>query len=116
MHLYERYEAQINPLRVDAEMEYEVHLEPEEYKQNKRVYVLVGVEVTSLSAIPLELFGMVLPKTCYAAFTFKGKEMFQGGAYIWRNWLPTSDYEEAFPFMIDSELDWMIPIMPKSKK
>ncbi len=127
MKLFEQYEARLMPLRVDSEISYEVHIEPAEYKEDKKYYVFVGVEVTELKDIPLELFGLTLPETLYVTFTFKGKSMFKGGDYIWKQWLPNSAYVESYPFMMEayhaarwhgltddeSELDWIVPVKPK---
>ncbi|MFX1475631.1 MAG: GyrI-like domain-containing protein [Promethearchaeota archaeon] len=124
MQLYQQHEARITSLRVDPDVSYEVHIEPAQYKEDKKYYVFVGVEVTELKDIPLELFGLTLPETLYATFTFKGKGMFKGGDYIWKQWLPNSAYIESYPFMMEayhatrfrglnddeSELDWIVPV------
>lgn len=127
MRLYKQHEARLTSLRVDPNVSYEVHIEPEQYKQYKKYYVFVGVEVAEFKDIPLELFGLTLPETLYATFTFRGKAMFKGGDYIWKQWLPNSAYVESYPFMMEayhstrfrgltdeeSELDWIVPIKPK---
>jgi AraC family transcriptional regulator len=124
MKLYEKYKDSIERQRISPNLEFEVHIEPEEYKQTKKFYVFVGVEVVSFEELPLEMFGKVFPATKYAVFTFQGKQMFNGGQSIWHEWLPSSEYQEAHPFFMevydarrflgmnneDSELDYYIPI------
>lgn len=109
------------------DLSYEVHLQPEDYKETGKFYVYVGVEVRKMEEMPLEMFCKTFPATKYAVFTFKGKEMFRGGEYIWNKWLPESDYEEAYPYMAlaydknrflgldneKSEIDFYVPIKPK---
>lgn len=112
------------------DLSYEIHLQPEDYKETRKFYVYVCVEVKELKEIPLEMFCKTFPATKYAVFTFKGKEMFRGGEYIWNKWLPESDYEEAYPYMAlaydknrffgldneKSEIDFYVPIKPKVDK
>ncbi|MHA2334911.1 MAG: GyrI-like domain-containing protein [Candidatus Hodarchaeales archaeon] len=129
MSLYEKHEELIRKYRVNQAVTYEIHIEPKEYKENKKFYVFVGVEVTEIDKMPLEMFSKVLPTTMYALFTFKGKNMFRGGDYIWKEWLLKSDdYHEAHPFLIqaydekrfhgmdseESEIDYLVPVKPKN--
>jgi len=103
---------------------YEVHIEPEEYEETKKFYVLVGVEAEKANDLPLEMFVKVLPPTKYAVFTLKGKEITSNWPdMIYKEWLPNSGYEEAYKFTIEyyddrfkgtddpeSELDIYIPV------
>ena len=104
---------------------YEVHIEPEEYKETKNFYVFVGVEVEKIDDIPLEMFVKVLPPSKYAVFTLKGKEITSNWPdQIYKKWLPKSGYKEAHKFTIEyyddqrfkgmdnkeSELDIYVPI------
>jgi AraC family transcriptional regulator len=103
---------------------YEVHIQPDDYKQTGKFYVYVGIEVKELEIMPVEMFCKVLPATKYAIFTFKGEDMFKGCEYIWNYWLPGSGYEEAHPFMVqayhknrfmgmenpESEVDFYVPV------
>ncbi len=128
--LYKKNQNQINLLVQNKNIGYEIHLEPDEYKVDKKYYVFVGVEVNDLQEIPLEMFGLVLPQSKYATFTFKGKNMFSGGDYIWKEWFPQSKYEEAYSILIqvydrtrfqgledeNSELDYLVPIKEKISK
>lgn len=109
------------------DLSYEVHLQPEDYKETGKFYVYVGVEVMELKEMPLEMFCKTFPATQYAVFTFKGEEMFRGGEYIWNEWLPNSDFNEAYPYMAlaydmnrffgldnpESEIDFYVPVKPK---
>ncbi|MFX0095717.1 MAG: GyrI-like domain-containing protein [Candidatus Hodarchaeota archaeon] len=128
MNLYAKNQEMINMYRINPNLAYEVHIEPEEYKETKNFYVFVGIEVNNLDKMPLGMFYKILPATMYAVFTFQGEKMFSGGDYIWQEWLPKSDeYQEAYPFLIQaydetrfkgldnkaSELDYYIPIKLK---
>jgi len=107
---------------------YEVHIEPEEYKETKNYYVFVGVEVEKVEKLPLEMFTKILPASKYAVFTLKGKEITSNWQNkIYKEWLPQSGYEEAHKFLIEcyddrfkgidnseSELDIYVPIKQAS--
>jgi len=129
MNLYEKYKDIIERHRINEKVAYEIHVRPKDYKETKKFYVCVGVEVTKLDEMPLEMCGKIFPSTMYAIFTFKGKDIFRGGKYIWQKWLPNSNYEEAYPYFIeaydearfhgldneDSEIDYWIPIKRKKE-
>ena len=129
MNLYEKYKDIIERHRINEKVAYEIHVQPEDYKETKKFYVYVGVEVTKLDEMPLEMYGKIFPATMYAVFTFKGKDIFRGGKYIWQKWLPNSNYEEAYPYLIqaydearfhgldneESEIDYYIPIKRKKE-
>jgi AraC family transcriptional regulator len=124
MKLHKLNEAFFGKNQLNSNLNYEVHIEPEEYKETKKFYIFVGIEAITFEEIPLGMFGLNLPPTRYAIFTFKGKKMFQGAKYIWEKWFPRSTYREAHPFLIqrydgtrffdldneESELDYLIPI------
>jgi AraC family transcriptional regulator len=128
MKLYRENQLEIDKVAKNPDIQYEVHIEPDDFKESKKFYVFAGLEVKKISEPPLGMFPLVLPETRYAIFSFKGKDMMKGGDYIWNVWLPDSEYQESHPFVIqaydgrrfkglqngDSELDWMVPI--KSKK
>ena len=115
--------------RIHKRTIYEVHIQPDDYKETKKFYVYVGVEVGKIEKMPLEMFGKVFPATMYAVFTFKGKNIFRGGEYIWQDWLVNSDYEEAYPYVIlayeegryfglddeNSEIDYYVPVKRKGE-
>lgn len=111
----------------DPSVAYEVHIEPEEYTKTKEFYVMVGVQVGEVHPLPLELSFKMLPSTTYAVFTLKGSEITSNWPdTIYKEWLPTSGYEEAYKFTVerygpsfegmkdpDSELEVWVPIRPK---
>jgi len=129
MTIFQKNQELIKKFIVNEDFGYELHIEPDEYKDTKKYYVFVGMEVSEeIEKVPLEMFIKVLPTTMYAVFTFKGKDIIRAGNYIWHNWLPTSDkYKEAFPYEIQayerkrffglnderSEIDFYIPIKLK---
>ena len=130
MNLYEEHKDIIERYSTNKDIAYEIHIQPEDYKETKKFYVYVGVEVRKLDEMPLGMFSKVFPATMYAIFTFKGKDMFRGGEYIWQKWLPSSEnYEEAYPYFIqaydktrfhgldneESEIDYYIPIKRKKE-
>jgi AraC family transcriptional regulator len=109
---------------------YEVHIEPEEYKDTKNFYVFVGVEVEKIDEVPHEMFVKVLPPTTYAVFTLKGEEIRSNWPEsIYKEWLPQSLYEEAHKYLIEyydstrfkgmdnpeSELDIYVPVRERSQ-
>ncbi|MCC7551969.1 MAG: GyrI-like domain-containing protein [Methanobacterium sp.] len=103
---------------------YEVHIQPEDYHETGKFFVYVGIEVKKLEKMPIEMFCKLLPSTKYAVFTFKGEDMFKGCEYIWNYWLPNSEYDEAYPYMVQaydknkfrgmdnpqSEVDFYVPV------
>jgi AraC family transcriptional regulator len=116
---------------IQKEGDFEVHVEPAEYKETKNYYVFVGKEVDKLENIPPELVVKVLPACTYAVFTLQGKEITSNwGDEIYKKWLPNSGYEEAYKITIEfydnirfkgmegslleeSELDVLFPIKKK---
>ncbi len=99
---------------------------PEVSRTNQWMY-FAAIAVSDLEEIPDILFGKMLPAAKYAVFTVKGgvakiNEVFQ---YAYKEWLPASGYEAAYPFdferyderykgsVPDSEIDLYIPIKPK---
>lgn len=108
---------------------YEVWIWNEESEKTKKETGFVGVEVTEIEDLPLEMFVKVLPPSKYAVFAIKATEMHSDwGNKIYKEWLPKSNYEEAHKFLIEyydgkrfksmgdeeSEIDIYIPIKPRS--
>ncbi|MHA2297928.1 MAG: GyrI-like domain-containing protein [Candidatus Hodarchaeales archaeon] len=125
---FEKHEKLLQEHVVNPDIGYELHIEPEDKSKNtKKFYVFTGVEVTKLDEMPLDFFYKVIPPSKFVRFVFRGKEMFSGPEYIYKEWLSKSDYQEAYPLLIeaydanrfkdgqseDSELDYYIPIKPK---
>lgn len=119
-----KYSSLIKKISIDNNIGYELHLEPEEYKETKNYYVMVGMEVSNLDEIPLEMFIKILPKTNYIAFTTTMENKFELGGYMYKNWMPKNSYTQNFPYVLQlydrrrykglddpqSEIDWLIPI------
>lgn len=126
MTLAKKYSILLESLIVEPGISYEVHLEPEEYERTKKYYVFVGIEVKNYDEIPLEMYVKIIPNTKYLVFTTKTTK-FGMADNVFRDWLPKSDYEQSYPFIIqaydmkrykgldseDSEIDWYIPIKKK---
>ena len=121
-----------NPQRfkdaVNPKVAWELHITTNEYEETKEYYVMVGVEVSEIADLPLPIFVKVLPAGQYAVFTLKGEEMTKNwGDAIYKEWLPASDYEEAFQCTIerydedrfkgwgepDSEVEIWVPVKAK---
>ena len=64
----------LDRIRVDPEIAYEIHIEPEEYEKTKRYYVFVGMEISSIEEVPLEMFLKKLPISKYLVCTTKVSE------------------------------------------
>ena len=121
--LLQKYFVLINKVMIDQDVGYEVHIEPEEYKKSKKYYVFVGMEVSDIEEVPVEMFLKILPKTRYVKFTTKVTEI-NTCEDIFRTWLPQEGFEQTYPYMIqgydrkrykdlkdkNSEIDWYIPV------
>ena len=125
---WDKHQAAIR--HVVANAGYEVHVEPEEYAETKSFYVMVGVEIAEIEALPLELSVKVLPAGAYARFTLHGAEITSNWpAEIYEKWLPGSGYQERAKFTVErydgdrfkgmddpeSELDVLVPIVKMDK-
>ena len=87
---------------VNGNVGYELHVEPSEYPETKCFYVMVGVEISDLEGLPLELSAKVLPAGTYAVFTLRGPEITANWPdAIYKDWLPQSGYEEAHKFTVE---------------
>lgn len=114
--------------RIKPGVGYGVEIYGPEFDQQRQWTYLPSVQVSQVESIPLVLFPKTLPAATYAVFTAKGGipklgETFQ---YAYMTWLPTSQYQVAYPFDFeyyderfkdndpDSEVDIYIPIKPKT--
>jgi AraC family transcriptional regulator len=87
---------------VKSSVGFEVHVEPAEYAETKCFYVMVGVKISDLQDLPLELSVKVLPAGTYAVFTLRGPEITSNWPdAIYKGWLPESGYEEAHKFTVE---------------
>lgn len=84
----------------DPKVGYEVHIAHEETAAKGHLEIFVGLEVTQLEHVPVELSMKVLPPAKYAVFTLKGKQITSDWPkMIYQEWMPASGYQEAYPYM-----------------
>jgi predicted transcriptional regulator YdeE len=87
---------------VNEKVAWELHITTDEYEETKEYYVMVGVEVSQVEDLPAPVFAKVLSPGTYAVFTLKGAQMTGNWSEaIYKEWLPASGYEEAFPCTIE---------------
>ena len=126
MSLGSKYNEFLEKIKTGDTYGYELHIEPPDYDLKKKFHVFVGIEVKSLEFFPLEMFYKILPNTKYLFFTTK--YMGEDSDYYFTKWLPESDYETSYPYIMqsyspkrwkendpDSLMDWYIPIKEKSE-
>ena len=126
LSLWEEYREFLEDIKEGVAIGYEVHIEPGDYSKEKKFHIFVGFEVKSLEFFPLEMFYKTLPKTKYLFFTTKN--MGEDSDYYFSEWLPESNYETSYPFIMqsyspkrwkkddpDSLMDWYIPIKEKGE-
>jgi len=120
-----KYRLFLEKIKTGEHYGFEVHIEPGDYKNVKKFHIFVGIEVKNLEFFPLEMFYKQFPKTKYLFFTSRYKG--QGVESIFRNWLPKSNYEQSYPYIMqayslkrwnnddieNSLMDWYIPIKEK---
>ena len=86
----------------EREVNYEVHIEHPETQEKGEYEVFVGLEVSQLKDLPVELLVKVLPPTSYAVFTLTGEEITSDWhQIIHREWLPGSSYRIAYDYAIE---------------
>jgi predicted transcriptional regulator YdeE len=119
----ETYGAQIKNVR-DSEVAYEVHIENEQTQICGEREVFVGVEVTQLDHVPVDLSIKLLPATKYAAFTLKGEKIVSDWFMEIDQWIQENGYQYAYNYsfqyydprfkgldrVAESELDVYFPI------
>jgi len=125
-----KYSLLLTKISVDYNIGYELHLEPKEYANTRKYYVMVGTEVSNIEEIPLEMFVKILPKITYILFTTTIENKLEIGGIIYKQWIPENGFEQAFPYIIQgydgkrykglddpkSEIDWFIPVKKITKK
>ena len=123
MKLAYKYSILLDKIRVGPQIGYEIHIEPGEYEETKRYYVFVGMEVSSVEEVPMEMFVKTLPVTKYLVCTTEVSEANEIEA-LFKKWIPENNLEQAYPYIIQaydakryrglydktSEIDWFIPI------
>ncbi|MFX0029997.1 MAG: GyrI-like domain-containing protein [Candidatus Hermodarchaeota archaeon] len=125
--LYYKYKEFLDAVKYGEAHGYEVHIEPDDYTTHKKFHIFVGIEVKSLEFFPLEMFYKVFPESQYLFFT--SEYMGKGTEYVFSQWLPESEYEPSYPFLMQSYhpdrwdesdienslMDWYVPIKPKEE-
>ncbi|MCP4632316.1 MAG: GyrI-like domain-containing protein [candidate division Zixibacteria bacterium] len=72
-----------------SEAGYELWVDFKSEKSTKNEYIFVGVEVTKIDDLPLELVAKIIPEAKYAVFTLKGDEFKSDwSSNIYKEWLP----------------------------
>jgi len=73
---------------------YEVHIYYEETPQTGEFKVFVGVEVSQLEGMPLEMSAKILPPATYAVFSLEGGQIASDcPLLITSEWLPEAGYQ-----------------------
>ncbi|MHA2180998.1 MAG: GyrI-like domain-containing protein [Promethearchaeota archaeon] len=126
MKVYTKYKEFLDKIRAGDEIGFEIHIEPEDYKNAKKFHIFVGLEVRNFDFFPMEMYSKILPKTQYI-FTTSGYQG-EGIDEIFTEWIPNSEYEQSYPYIMqtyspkrwkgeknpNSLMDWYIPIKKSS--
>jgi predicted transcriptional regulator YdeE len=84
---------QIRHVASDA-VAYEVHIYHAETPQTGEIEVFVGIEVTRLDDMPLEMSAKILPPATYAVFSLEGEQIASDWPLlITSEWLPEAGYQ-----------------------
>lgn len=115
----------------DGRVGFELHIQHAETAKTGRYEVFVGVEVRSLTAVPVRLSAKVLPPAEYAVITVRGDEMDDDwmrkmfeeivpglGREVDQNAAFSFErYDERFKGMdalAESEFEYYIPLLPRA--
>lgn len=98
--LWERFIQQDASVQHQVEEKgYEVHIQEE--TNPAMHFCLVGVEVSKIEGLPIEMFVKVLPACDYAVFTHQFKDGSYGVAFKKAyDWVANSQYVSAYPYDI----------------
>ena len=130
MKLLKQYSFLLQRLSNSPTISYELHLEPDDYKQTKEYYVMVAIEVNDGDEVPLDFFIKSLPMSDFLVFTTRMATRQEQGTYIFQKWMPTNNVFQRYPFILQrydpmryrgledptSEIDWLIPIYSEELK
>ncbi len=108
-----------------APVNYEIHLHEEEAERGGDFEVFVGAEISEALSLSPQLCLKVLPEADYAIFTLRGRQIFGGEDCPIDEWLLTSGFRQALPFIVqryderfrgldrieESELDFLVPVV-----
>ena len=125
--LWQRYEDR-HSRSIKHEVEgkgYEIHIEEETAPPMH--FCLVGVEVSKIEDLPVELFAKVVPACAYAVFTHQFKDGGFGDAFkVVYEWIEKSDFTPAYQFDIqcydarfkgpedpESIIEIWVPVVPR---
>jgi len=114
--------------RVDEKVAYGVELYGPEFMSTQQWMYFPSYEVSSQENLPGLLFAKTLPAARYAVFTSKGglATLHDTFMFAYDQWLPSSEYEVAYPFDFEyygeafkgdapgSEIDIYIPVKKKA--
>lgn len=112
--------------RVPVQASYEVHVYGPETMTKGLFEVFVGIPVTGLEAVPVDLLVKILPAAEYAVFTFHGEKISSDWHLEIDQWIAKAGYQQALPFSFqyyderfkgvdhieESELDVYLPVIP----
>jgi predicted transcriptional regulator YdeE len=122
---FEKHNDQLLHIK-DASVMYEIHIEHQETLQTGEYEVFVGVEVTKLENVPIDITVKVLPATLYAIFTLKGEQILSDwSTMVHEEWMPGSGYRLSYSYgmqcyderfkgleqISESELELYIPVV-----
>ncbi len=83
----------------DKTVMYEVHIQHPETDRTGEYEVFVGLEVTQLKDVPVQVSLKILPVTTYAVFTLRGAQITSDwNKLIYSDWMSQSGYRSAYPF------------------
>lgn len=97
---YSKHIEELKNVIVENTVAWEAHIQTEDYVTSKEYTVFAGIQVSEPPTTPIDFFYKELPKTKYAVFKLKGNEFPKGLAYIYNEWLPTSEYKESHGYML----------------
>ena len=111
--------------RLAPDTAYEVHIYQQETLTHGYFEVFVGVQVSQLDQVPVELLVKLLPASDYAVFTLEGPEIISDWVNHIDVWLAEAGYSRSQPYSIqvydqrfrgmdqiaDSILDVYMPVM-----
>jgi AraC family transcriptional regulator len=131
--LWKRFEAYLAQQRarikhvITDQVAYEVHIQHQETERTGEFEVFVGLEVTQLENVPVELSVKILPPVTYAVFTLSGQAIASDWSKMIAEWMPQAGYASPYPYgiqryderfkgvdhMDESVLDVYVPVVKK---
>jgi AraC family transcriptional regulator len=92
------------PNKVNSSVRYAIEFYGEEFHTEGKWFYMPCVEVMSFDDIPMIMVAKIIPAARYAVFTHKGgvKGIHELFMYIYKVWLPNSEFELAFNFDMEA--------------